>query len=273
MITDFEITILSENTAVSEKFSAEHGLSMLLNYKGEKLLFDFGASDCFRKNASVMNIDIDSIHNAFVSHGHNDHSGGLQYFNGRIFCTSAVTQKHFSHHTGKPVRNLSMPESSLLQFNKSEIYFADTFTEIMPGIFSTGRIPRISIEDCGGPFFKDENKKFPDLIEDESALLTIDGTLIHGCCHAGLINTLEHCRKYQPDIKIHTIIGGLHLLNADEKRLKLTVEYLQKYDIKQLYLMHCTGNDAINHLKRLLNNCQIFTPHAGETFIIKQFKK
>ena len=37
--------------------------------------------------------------------------------------------------------------------------------------------------------------------------------------------------------------------------------------------MHCTGNDAINHLKKQLDNCQIFTPHAGETFIIKQFEK
>ena len=207
-------------------------------------------SDIWRKNAEKLNIETKNIKYAFLSHGHCDHTGGLQFFSGEIFCTSNIDTPHFSCHADKPVKNLTMPKASCNILAASAVHHIDSVQEILPGIFSTGKIQRQSIEDCGGPFFITPEQNEKDFITDESALLFDNGVLIHGCCHSGIINTMEHCRKNLPQIKINTIVGGLHLLHADSARLEATAAYLNSSGIKKLYLMHCTGENAIDFLKK-----------------------
>ena len=52
------IAVLSENTSASEGFESEHGLSLYIETKKHKLLFDTGASDVFAKNAAKLDIDL-----------------------------------------------------------------------------------------------------------------------------------------------------------------------------------------------------------------------
>lgn len=250
-------TILVENHALPG-WTAEHGLAMLIENGGEKLLFDTGAGAALEKNLAAAGIT-DLPRTVFLSHGHNDHTGGIALLKGKkIHAAAGIGKERFSCHPGKPVRNLSMPENDLT-FEP-----VDSFTEILPGFFATGPIPRISGEDCGGPFYLDPEKKSPDTIDDEQALLLKEGILIQGCCHAGIINTLEHCRKCMPQIRIHTVIGGLHLLLADENRLKQTGDFLRKSGIRRMFLMHCTGEKAIGFLRDALPECAIYTPVAGD---------
>ncbi|MBR2509915.1 MAG: MBL fold metallo-hydrolase [Lentisphaeria bacterium] len=242
-----KITILTENE-VCAPLKAEHGLSMLVEYEKIRFIFDFGMSAAWKENADFLQINISDIKYAFLSHGHNDHTGGLKFFNGEFFCAPGIDKQRYSHHPGKPIRNLSMPDECKQVLKNSKVNYIDRFTEIFPGVFCTGPIPRITNEDCGGPFFLDDAKTIPDLISDESALLFDNGVLLHGCCHSGIINTIELCKKYAPNIKIHTIIGGLHLLHASDERLEKTKNYLQSNNINSLYLMHCTGQNAISYL-------------------------
>ena len=255
-------TILVENHALPG-LTAEHGLSLLVERNGEKLLFDTGAGKALEENCKTLNINALPEY-VFLSHGHNDHTGGIGILDDgkTVFAAEGIGKKRFSCHPGKPVRDLSMPENRLTFVRISAP------AEILPGMFATGPIPRLSGEDCGGPFFLDPEKKMPDTIADEQALLLKEGVLIQGCCHAGIINTLEHCRKSMPEIRIHTIIGGLHLLLADETRLKETADYLRESAVKRLYLLHCTGENAIAYLRDALPDCAIFTPVAGETLVI-----
>lgn len=260
---DLKISIIVENDGAAP-LDTEHGLAMLVEYKKNRFMFDFGMSSLWRGNAAKMNIDIDDVKCAFLSHGHNDHTGGLQYFSGTIYCTPNIDTEHFSLHPGKAPKSLTMPQAAKDILLKSDVHYVDTPTEIMPGIFCTGEIPRHSQEDCGGPFFTAREGRNRDFITDESALLLDNGVLIHGCCHSGIINTIEHCQKVFPSIKIHTVIGGLHLLHADNSRLNATADFINNSDIKNLYLMHCTGKDAIDFLKKNLTHCRILTPHAGD---------
>lgn len=254
-------SILVENHALPG-LMAEHGLSLLIEQNGESILFDTGAGKALKENCKILNIN-NLPENVFLSHGHNDHTGGIGLLAGKtVFAAEGIEKKRFSCHPGKPVRDLSMPENILIFVRISSPM------EILPGMYATGPIPRLSGEDCGGPFFLDPEKKTPDTIADEQALLLKEGVLIQGCCHAGIINTLEHCRKYLPEIKIHTVIGGLHLLLADEKRLKQTADYLRKSAVKRLYLLHCTGENAVAYLQAVLPDCAIFTPCAGETITL-----
>ena len=95
-----------------------------------------------------------------------------------------------------------------------------------------------------------------ELSPEEIALLLRSGVLITGCCHAGIVNTAEFCRKACPGVRIHTILGGLHLKHADAARLGRTADYLNSLGLKRLVPMHCTGADAVRFLRERLT-CEV----------------
>jgi 7,8-dihydropterin-6-yl-methyl-4-(beta-D-ribofuranosyl)aminobenzene 5'-phosphate synthase len=74
------------------------------------------------------------------------------------------------------------------------------------------------------------------------------GILITGCGHPGVVRMVEVAEK-ELGIEIHTVIGGLHLLdkNADEKNQIAT--RLKELGIKQICPTHCTGDNSIAILK------------------------
>lgn len=48
------IKTLVENTAISKDFGSEHGLSLYIETKKHKILFDVGASELFLQNAKSL---------------------------------------------------------------------------------------------------------------------------------------------------------------------------------------------------------------------------
>jgi 7,8-dihydropterin-6-yl-methyl-4-(beta-D-ribofuranosyl)aminobenzene 5'-phosphate synthase len=73
-----KLSVLTENIA-SGYFTAEFGLSYLIEHDDETILFDTGHSDNFLRNAKRLNIDIDKVERVVLSHGHWDHGNGLKY--------------------------------------------------------------------------------------------------------------------------------------------------------------------------------------------------
>ncbi|MBR2910795.1 MAG: MBL fold metallo-hydrolase [Lentisphaeria bacterium] len=241
-----EIKILIDNT-MPEPFVSEHGLSLSITYGKEKILFDTGAGSALLHNMTLAEVDPTQYTKLILSHGHYDHTGGLADILSlmpqvEVFFVQGVTDKRFSLHADRPVKELTMPEKCQMALREHrKCHTVTGFTEISDGIFLTGPIPRLSGEDCGGPFYLDPEGRKPDFIEDEQALLLDCGTLIQGCCHAGIINTVEYCKKCRPDIPVKRIIGGLHLLHATPERLLETRSYLRQLDLEELQTMHCTG--------------------------------
>lgn len=76
-------TVLSDNRRCDDSLEIEHGLSILLETDKHCILLDTGASDVFIRNAEKMGIDLRTVDYVFISHGHSDHAGGLQYIVGR----------------------------------------------------------------------------------------------------------------------------------------------------------------------------------------------
>ena len=68
--------------------------------------------------------------------------------------------------------------------------------------------------------------------------------LLNGCCHSGLMNTLDYVKKYS-EKPISHIIGGFHMAGASDKRIRNTLEYLNSLNMfhNTLYLfpIHCSG--------------------------------
>ena len=97
-----KITVLMENTAVSERYLCRHGLSLYIETQRHKVLFDMGPDASFLENAKRLGVDISQVDVAFLSHGHYDHGGGLSAFlqeNSRadVHVQAGVFGKYYAH--------------------------------------------------------------------------------------------------------------------------------------------------------------------------------
>ncbi len=260
-----KITLLADHKETPE-FRAEFGLAMLLNYRNRPYLFDTGAGAALLPNLRQAGIAPDSIQKVILSHGHSDHTGGLKDLSPReIYACRGIAMPHYSRHDDGKVHCLTMPDAAKKVLAQTLFHPVSAFQEIARGVFLTGPIPRDTAEDCGGNFFHDNACKIKDEIPEETALLTAGGVLVTGCCHAGILNTLFFCQKIHPEIKIHTVVGGLHLRRADAARLALTAAYFKRIGLRRLALLHCTGETAVAYLKNALPDCRFDELHLGET--------
>ena len=76
-----KITVLVENnTRIDNYLLAEPALSLLIEHKDKKILFDTAYSDIFMQNAKKLGISLNKITDIVLSHGHNDHTGWLRFF-------------------------------------------------------------------------------------------------------------------------------------------------------------------------------------------------
>ena len=73
-----KITILFENTAGPLIGSGEHGFSAFIATEKGNYLFDTGSGYSVVPNSLLLNKDLRSVSKIFLSHGHYDHTGGLQ---------------------------------------------------------------------------------------------------------------------------------------------------------------------------------------------------
>ncbi len=267
-----DITVVVNNSA-KKHLVAEHGLSLAIRWQSAVILLDTGAGTALPANMRLLDIKPDMFDHLLISHGHNDHTGCVDYFlasndHASVCYGSGVQSRRFACRAKDSVGELTFPENcfqSLTLLSPDRRRCIDSWTCLVNGLYLTGPIPRISGEDTGGPFFLDREGTIPDLIMDELALLitTASGNvLVTGCCHAGLINTLEHCRNHGFQVK--TVLGGLHLKDADSKRLAHTVSYLNDSPVRTLYPLHCTGSNAMEYLSNHFTG-QMLELQAGNT--------
>ena len=96
-----KIVTLIENTACCEAFSCEHGLSLYIETEHHKILFDAGQTGAFADNAQKLGIDLAAVDIAVLSHGHYDHSGGMERFleinqKAKIYVNQNAVKPHYN---------------------------------------------------------------------------------------------------------------------------------------------------------------------------------
>lgn len=72
-----KIVTLLENTACRPGLRAARGLSLYVETRRHRILFDMGPDPQFLDNARELGIDLSTVDVAVLSHGHSDHGGGL----------------------------------------------------------------------------------------------------------------------------------------------------------------------------------------------------
>ncbi len=255
------ITTLVNNT-MPRPLLAEHGLSFWIEFAGKNILFDTGQSDATIRNADLLDIDLSKTDTIILSHGHYDHTGGLETVldlapNAALYLHPDAAGVRYSCHPGKPPKDVSMPstvcEKIAESVSRGTLIYSATPQSIAPNVTVTGAIPRLTdYEDTGGPFYLDTECQNPDPLNDDQALMisTSNGlVIVLGCAHAGLINTLKYARKLtnQP---IYAVIGGMHLKSATQERMHKTAQELAQFNIQHLVPRHCSGETFIEILQR-----------------------
>ena len=81
MANKVKVTCLVSNSVmVDSKYQAEHALALLVEVGMTRILFDTGAnSEILQHNAKIMDLDISRFKYIVLSHGHQDHTGGLEW--------------------------------------------------------------------------------------------------------------------------------------------------------------------------------------------------
>ena len=98
-----------------------------------------------------------------------------------------------------------------------------------------------------GSFIHPHGTIEPDYLLDDTALAfrSAEGlVIITGCSHAGICNITEYAREVCGERAVTDIIGGLHLLSPEPKRLARTGKYLNRLHLNALHACHCTALPA-----------------------------
>jgi len=248
------IRIVVDNEA-DKGLQAEHGFALLLDIDGQKILFDTGQKGALLYNANKLGISLESVDTLVLSHGHYDHTGGLGDVLScnrkvKVYCHAAAFLPRYSVKDGvaRPVKMTTRAMSSIGNLPEERMNWVTQSQKLSDSTFISGEIPRqSSFETTGGAFYFDLDGKRTDTIVDDMALWlnSPKGLVICiGCCHAGIINTINHIKRVSGVDKIHSIIGGLHLTDVDDSRLEQTVSLLEKENIDNIITCHCTGDKA-----------------------------
>jgi 7,8-dihydropterin-6-yl-methyl-4-(beta-D-ribofuranosyl)aminobenzene 5'-phosphate synthase len=280
MSDEIFVTVLVENTAQGRGVMGEHGLAFHVLAGGQGALFDTGQSGLVARNASLLGVDLSAVRAVALSHGHYDHSGGLravweQAPDARLFVHPSALVPRFSRRPGGAARAVGTDPLTLqaIRCREADVVETRSVTAVLPGVFLTGEIPRVTeYEDVGGPFVLDEAGIRPDPIADDQAMFfdTAEGIVVLlGCAHAGVVNTLRHIRHLGGGRPIRAVLGGMHLLVASPERMSRTVEALRSLDVKQLCPAHCTGAAATARLwQEFPGSCG--TCSVGDRFAYKK---
>ncbi len=280
-----KLTCVIENTATfASEFYAEHGLSILIEYEHSKILFDTGHSPKVLENNTELINGLEGLRYVVLSHGHNDHTGGLSYILENTTATILIHEKallpkyvirndNMKFIGTKEIKTKSSQIDNDENTSKSinNIDFISKTKKIATNIYIFADIPlNNDFEKIDQSFYiKEHGTLVRDNFEDELVMVikTEQGlVIISGCAHRGIVNTISSVVEYFND-DVYAIIGGTHLISATRTRINETIKALQKFDPKYLIFGHCNGFEAMCIFKGEFKNKFIMLESGREIII------
>lgn len=254
-------------TSPGRSIHAEHGLAYYVKtIAGDKTgacMFDFGMDPIgVMNNMELLNIDIAETDAFALSHGHLDHWTGapeiLRQNREKITDGTSfyVGEEAFLHrYAFRPGSRNTMDIGQLdrtdLEASGVEIREITHPTEMIPGGYLTGNIERLTpyeVPSSSLLVHRGEGLE-PDEFRGEQALFFhLKGkglVVLSGCAHAGIVNTVKHVQKISGISKVHAILGGFHLINAEPEIIWNTIADIQEINPEIIAPAHCTGFEAV----------------------------
>ncbi len=258
------VTILCDNSVGPLSGTiGEHGFASLVKAEhGEAVLFDTGQGQTLLHNAARMGRDLATVNKVVISHGHYDHTGGLlpllkQHGAKTVYGDERIFMPRYRIKDNGECQSIGIPfMRTELEQSGAGFDFSAACREIAPGMLLTGEVPRLtSFEKGDQGLYCDCGGQVPDTIPDDQSMIidTAKGMVVLlGCCHAGLVNTLEHIFFLTGRRDVYAVIGGTHLGFCSREQLEKSIAAVKKYGIRKLAVSHCTGFAASARLSREL---------------------
>ena len=289
-------TLIENHMDKEERCEWEHGLSILIESVNQeptvRLLMDTGQSGIFYDNAAKMGISLKDLSALLLSHAHYDHAGGVKrlveketvrkMYVGKDFFQGKYYQK--KDGTMKDI-GIAFSREELEKKGISVCEIKEDVQMIFPGVTIYRNFEQtVGYEQLNPRFFikKEENKSVTNCFSDELqsqltreellseytkdsftdeiavALDTEKGlVVIVGCSHPGIMNILRTIEK-RSGKNICGVVGGTHLMEADEERLRKTIADLKEMNIDFIAVSHCTGEDNLEMIKENFGEKFIF---------------
>lgn len=281
-VNALEITLLIEDySGYDEGFLAQHGISFLLeaetNEGSKTILFDTGQSAVpLLHNMEMLDKDPSAVDLIVLSHCHSDHTGGLVAMleaigkkrvpviaHPAIYRSNFVLKPDFKSFGMGPANSAAAVESA-----GGDMVLASEPLSLAPGIVTTGEIKdKTSFEANTTLSMLTLNKgeMVSDTMSDDLSLVFIleEGlVVVTGCSHAGVISIIETAMKMTGVERLAAVIGGFHLIDADDARIEATVKKFADFNFDMIYTGHCTGLQAEARLQQTF--CKRFKKtHTG----------
>jgi len=234
------------------------------------LLFDTGTEGAaFIRNCANLGVDLGSVEEIAITHGHWDHMGALPMALDAILArrdsvTVHVNPDMFNQRglrlegdTVVPVANVPTP-AEMRACGATVVEDGQPRSLLDRHFYYSGEIPRIT------PFEKGRSDHLcrprdgqgawrpdPLLLDERMVVVQVRDlglVVFSACSHAGIVNVCIEVRNRFPGIPIHAVMGGLHLGGAMEAIIPDTVKGLADFDIDHIICGHCTGWRALHAL-------------------------
>ncbi len=265
---------------------AEHGFSALLEIRrGERVtrvLYDAGLTPLgVRDNMRRLQVDPGDVEALVMSHGHFDHTTGLEGVLGELSRSGTPMVLHPDFWTRRRLKlegteHIEVPTPSRAFVERSGV---EVIEEGAPsllfdgGLLVTGEVDRTTGYEPGmpnqqawrgGAWVEDHL-----VADDQAALINVVGkglVVITGCGHSGIVNITRYARKLTGVERVYALIGGFHLSGkVHAPIIGRVVDAIAELSPEVIVPAHCTGWVAQVALAQRLP--EAFTPNAvGATF-------
>jgi 7,8-dihydropterin-6-yl-methyl-4-(beta-D-ribofuranosyl)aminobenzene 5'-phosphate synthase len=241
---------------------AEHGFSVLVTVTKDgarhQFLFDAGTSpDGVSENMTRLGVDPSAIEAIVCSHGHFDHTTGLDGLIRRLGTVNfpVLIHPHFWRR-----RRVALPGRDPMEIpTTSRRALAEAGFEVIEerepsflfdrSVLVTGEVPRITGYEPGFPpqqaWIAGRWEPDPLVLDDQALIIDVKDkglVVITGCGHAGVVNICRYARRLTRDRPLHAVIGGFHLNGPlFEPLIPRVLDDLAALAPDVIVPAHCTG--------------------------------
>lgn len=257
---------------------AQHGFGALVSLPilghMHHILFDTGSTpNGLVENMRILDLSPKDIETVVLSHGHFDHTTGLDglaHMLGRTNLPLIIHPEFWNRRRlmipGRDPIEIPTTSKSALQGVGFDVIEDRHPSFLLNGsLLITGEVDRTTSFEHGMPgqqaFRGGEWVADPLILDDQALVLNVQDkglVVLTGCGHAGIINIVRYAQMLTGITKIYAILGGFHLSGAAfEPLIDQTCELLAAFAPQIIVPTHCTGFGAIHQLATRIPNAFI----------------